>query len=208
MAARAIFSFRPGGARCILWGMEGLVFHSDETAPRFTTDLGTARNRGLVLYTDAFVIRGTLRTIARRLSDALNQADEGFFVLEDVTFEAHGAGVQPEHADYAQVNLSTVLFAHEPGDTVATPPELRTVKVAQPALVSLPPFRVVGDIHVLPERDLRDALHELVGRFVPITGATFWSDTLAIPRTTVSMLAFNHERSQILAPYAGPDLSD
>lgn len=187
--------------------MENIVFGRSETRPHFDTDMGATRARQLVLFTDAFVIHGALRTVARRLSDALNTAEEGFFVLEDVTFEEHGTGAAPEHAGYAQVNLSTVLFAHEPGDEISTPPELRTVKVTQPALVSLPPFRVVGDIHVLPERDLRNALHELVGRFVPITGATYWSDALGIPRTAVSMLAFNHERSQILAPYGEPGLS-
>jgi len=177
------------------------VFRRDEMQPHPDIDMGSGRTRQLVLFTDALVIQGTLRTIARRLTDALNTAEEGFLVLEDVAFEEHGTGAALEHAGYAQVNLATVLFAHEPGDAVATPPELRMVKVTQPALVSLPPFRVVGDIHVLPERPLRHALHELVGRFVPITDATYWSDALHIPRTGVSMLAFNHERSQILAPY-------
>jgi len=181
--------------------MENLVFRRDEMQPHPDIDMGSGRTRQLVLFTDALVIQGTLRTIARRLTDALNTAEEGFLVLEDVAFEEHGTGAALEHAGYAQVNLATVLFAHEPGDAVATPPELRMVKVTQPALVSLPPFRVVGDIHVLPERPLRHALHELVGRFVPITDATYWSDALHIPRTGVSMLAFNHERSQILAPY-------
>jgi hypothetical protein len=188
--------------------MENVVFHRDEMQPHLDVDMGGARTRQLVLFTDALVIRGTLRTVARRLTDALNTAEEGFFVLEDVTFEEHGTGAPLEHAGYAQVNLATVLFAHEPGDAITTPPELRMVKVASPALVSLPPFRVVGDIHVLPARELRQALRELVGRFVPITDATYWSDSLRVPRTDVSMLAFNHERSQILAPYGVPGAGD
>ncbi len=188
--------------------MEHLVFRRDEPQPHADIDMGGGRTRQLVLFTDALVIRGTLHTIARRLTDALNTAEEGFLVLEAVVFQEHGSGVALEHAGYAQVNLATVLFAHEPGDADATPPELRMVKVAQPALVSLPPFRVVGDIHVLPERPLRHALHELVGRFVPITDATYWSDGLHIPRTQVSMLAFNHERSQILAPYGASGAGD
>ena len=159
--------------------------------------------RQLVLYTDVFVVRGTLQTPARRLSDALNVPGEPFLVLEDVTFDEHGTGATVEHAAFAQVNLSTVLFAYEPGDQVSTPPELRTIKVTQPALVRVPPFQVVGDIHLLPERSLRQALQELLGRFVPMTDATFWSDALGVPRTEVSMIAFNHARSQILAPYDG-----
>ncbi len=180
--------------------MDRLVFGHAEAHAQ-APDVAAGRLRQLVLYTDTYVIRGALRTMARRLTDALNTAEEGFFVLEDVTFETHGAGATTERAGYAQVNLATVLFAHEPGDSIETLPELRTVKVTERALVSQPPFRIVGNIHVLPERSLRDALQELVGRFVPVTDATYWSDALAIPRTSVPMLAFNHERSQILAPY-------
>ncbi len=183
--------------------MEHLVFSHGEPRPQFDPGLGVARPRQLVLYTDVFVVRGTLQTPARRLSDALNAAGEPFLVLEDVTFDEHGTRAVVEHAAYAQVNLSTVLFAYEPDDQVSTPPELRTVKVTQPALVRVPPFRVVGDVHLLPERDLRQALQELLGRFVPMTDATFWSESLGVPRTAVSMIAFNHARSQILAPYTG-----
>ena len=183
--------------------MEHLVFNYGEPRPQFDPGLGVARPRQLVLYTDVFVVRGTLQTPARRLSDALNVPGEPFLVLEDVTFDEHGTGTIVEHAAYAQVNLSTVLFAYEPGDQVNTPPELRTIKVTQPALVRVPPFHVVGDIHLLPERDLRQALQELLGRFVPMTDATFWSEALGVPRTEVSMIAFNHARSQILAPYDG-----
>ena len=180
--------------------MDRLVF-GHASAPTQAPDLLSGRVRQLVLYTDTFVIHGSLQTRARRLTDALNSADEPFLVMEDVAFEAHEAEATVDRAGYAQINLATVLFAHEPGGAVEALPELRTVKVTERALVSLPPFRIVGNIHVLPERSLRDALRELIGRFVPVTDATYWSDELGIPRTTVPMLAFNHERSQILAPY-------
>ena len=187
----------------ILQGMAHLVFGYGEPRPIFQAELGAARTRRLVCYTDAFVVRGTLQAQVRRLTDALNNPGEPFLVLEDVTFETHGSGALAERAAFAQVNLSTVLFAYELGDETSTPPELRTVKVTQRAMVSLPPFRLVGDIHLLPERDLRQALQELLGEFVPLTSATFRSEPLGVPDTRVAMLAFNHARSQILAPYEG-----
>lgn len=158
----------------------------------------------MTLYTDAFVVRGTLQTRHRRLTDALNAAGEPFVVVENATFEEFGSRALVERAPYAQINLSTVLFALTSEDVSPTP-ELRTYKVIQSALISLPPFRIVGQIHLVPEQGLREALEELHGRFIPVTAASFWSDRLSEPRTQAQMLAFNHARAQILAPYEERD---
>jgi len=80
-------------------------------------------------------------------------------------------------------------------------PELRTPKVPEQAFISVPPFKLVGTIHLMPERDLRLALQELTGRFIPLTDVAYWSDAIGEPRTTATMIAFNHDRAQILAPY-------
>jgi hypothetical protein len=53
----------------------------------------------------------------------------------------------------------------------------------------------------LPERSLRDALTELTGHFLPVTDASYWSDTLGEGRATAPLVAVNHERAQILAPH-------
>ena len=162
----------------------------------------------LTLYTDAYVVRGSLATRQRRLSDILNDADQDFLVLTDATFERFGQRGVVRRAPFAQVNLSAVLFAV--ADTVVMPaPELRTPKISETALISIPPFEVTGRIHLLPERDLRAALEELIGRFIPITDATFWSDIVGEAARTAPMVAINHARAQILSPYGeegeGPD---
>ena len=72
-------------------------------------------------------------------------------------------------------------------------------------MISIPPFQVIGRIHLLPERDLREALSELTGRFVPVTDATYWSDTVGEARQTAPMVAINHQRAQILAPHRAVD---
>ena len=85
-------------------------------------------------------------------------------------------------------------------------PELRTPKAKEEAIISIPPFRVTGTIHLLPsEGNLRAALSELQGRFLPITDATFWSDQLGEPRQQVVLVAVNHRRAQILAPHKPMD---
>ena len=156
------------------------------------------------LYTDSHIVRGTVQSRQRRLSDILNMAPEPFVVLSDETMDERGSQGQLVHAEFAQVNLAAVLFAV--ADTVVEPtPELRTMKIAEEAFISVPPFKVVGRIHLLPERELRVALDELVGRFIPVTDATFWSDTVGEAKQSALMLAVNHDRAQILAPHKEVD---
>lgn len=154
----------------------------------------------LTLYTDAYVVRGTCATRQRRLTDLLNHAEEDFLVLTDTTFERLGRGGVVHHAPFAQVNLAAVLFAVA-DSTVEAIPELRTPKVTETALISIPPFEVTGRIHLLPERDLRIALQELLGRFIPVTDATYASEVIGEPPRTAPMVAVNHARAQILSPY-------
>jgi hypothetical protein len=165
---------------------------------------GNPQNVALTLYTDAFIIRGSLVTRQRRVTDMLNMADERFLVLADVTTDEFGSRGDQMRAEFAQVNLASVLFAvvNEP---VAPAPELRTPKIAEEALISIPPFKVTGFIHLMPERSLRNALSELTGQFLPVTDAAYWSDVLAEARTQAALLAVNHERAQILAPYRVSD---
>ncbi len=161
---------------------------------------GAEHRVALTVYTDAYVVRGTLSTRQHRLSDILNFAEEEFLVLADATFERFGPSSPPRSAAFAQVNLAAVLFAVA-DTTVEAVPELRTPKVSEAALISIPPFAIVGRIHLLPERDLRQALQELTGRFIPVTDATYGSDVAGEASRTAPMLAVNHARAQILSPY-------
>lgn len=153
----------------------------------------------LTLYTDALVTRGRYRTRHRRVTDILNRADPPFLVLEDVEVYELGTATAPVRAAYAHVNLESVLFAV--ADVPVEPtPELHTPKHRERALVSVPPFSIIGTIHLLPPGDnLREALAELTGRFLPVTDAVYWSDRLGEPRREAVLVAVNHARTQILA---------
>lgn len=165
---------------------------------------GAPQPVALTLYTDAFVIRGLLATRQRRITDMLNLADDQFLVLSEVQSDEFGSRGETIRAEFAQVNLQSVLFAV--ADAPVDPaPELRTPKVAEQAMISVPPFKVTGRIHLLPERSLRDALTELTGHFLPVTDASYWSDTLGEGRATAALVAVNHERAQILAPHVYVD---
>ena len=156
----------------------------------------------LLLYTDSYRIRGNLRTRRRRLTDILNQEEADFLVVEDVVYEELASGALVHRATHAQVNLDTVLFGVS-NDRVHPLPDMRTTKVARPALIGLPPFTIRGRIHLNAEPDLRTALRLLQARFVPVTEAVYWSDHDEVdePPTQAVVVAFNHARAQILAPY-------
>ena len=167
-------------------------------------DWGVERtSAAMTLYTDSYIIRGTFTTTQRRLSDVLNQAEDDFLVLADATMEALGGRKMLHAAPHAQVNLAAVLFAVA-SDSIEPLPELRTPKVTEATLISIPPFSMTGRIHLLPQREIREALEELHGRFLPVTDATFWSDLLGEAPRSAPMLAVNHSRAQILSPYSGP----
>ncbi len=158
----------------------------------------------MTLYTDASVVRGTVLSRRRRITDVLNDAEQAFVVLHDVRMDDFGTHEATLRAEYAQINLASVLFAVAT-DPVEPVPELRTLKVIERALISIPPFRVTGRIHLLPQRDLSIALGELTGRFLPVTEATYWSEPIGEARTEAPMLAVNHARAQILAPFHESD---
>jgi len=167
--------------------------------------IGAESTTRITLYTDSHVVRGDLSTRQRRLTDVLNAMDASFLVLDNVVFEDFGVRSVLERADYAQINLATILFAIAEAEVEPTP-ELRMAKVPEKALVSVPPFKITGRVHLLPERDLHQALAELLGRFVPMTEAIFWSDALGEARTSAPFLAVNHARTQILAPFKEQDV--
>ena len=169
--------------------------------PAFT-ELGRVE---LTLYTDALITHGKVRTRQHRVTDILNLADAPFLILEDVTVEEYGDRGQPIRADFAQINLDSVLFAvaNEP---VEPSMELRTPKQPAPAIVSVPPFRITGTIHLMAgEATIREALSELDARFIPVTDATFWSDHLGEGRRDALLIAVNHKRCQIRAQHREVD---
>ena len=69
---------------------------------------GEEHRVALTLYTDAFVIRGQLATRQRRVSDSLNQAENSFIVLTDVTLDEYGSRTVASRSEFAQVNLVAV----------------------------------------------------------------------------------------------------
>ena len=154
----------------------------------------------LMLVTDTSIVRGRMLTRRRRLSDMLNDTEHPFLVLHEVEMIDVVAPGRTVQAAYAQVNLDAVLFAVTSVPVVPSP-ELTTPKAAQRAFITVPPYVVVGRIHLQAGGDLHRGLGTLVGRFLPVTDAVYWSDALGVDRTEALMVAVNHARAQILVPF-------
>lgn len=158
----------------------------------------------LVLYTDALIARGTIRTRQHRISDILNLSETPFLVLEEVRVTDLDGQEQPIEADVAQINLDTVLFAVT-NTPVSTMPEMRTPKMQREAIISVPPFRVTGTLHLQAgAANLREAITDLTERFLPVTEAEVSSAALGIGPERALMVAVNHRRAQIFARYTLP----
>ena len=161
----------------------------------------------MTLYTEQFIVRGTIQTRQHRVTDILNDSDKRFLVLEEVSMDEFGSTGPPTRADFAQVSLDSILFAVSL-QAVEPMAELRTPKVSERAHVAIPPFRVIGNVHLLSGRTLRDAMAELRARFVPVTDAVFWSDRVGADRQHAAMVAVNQARAQILAPFRDVESAD
>src|ERR1700690_539240 len=128
----------------------------------------------MTLYTEQYVVRGVIETREHRVTDILNEAEQPFLVLEAVSLEELGFSDVPTRAEFAQVSLGSILFAVSL-QAVEPARGPRTLKVGPRAFVSIPPFRVIGTVHLLPERNLRDSLADPRTPFIPVTDAVFWS---------------------------------
>ena len=66
----------------------------------------------MTLYTEQFVVRGTIQTRQHRVTDILNEADQPFLVLEDVSLEEFGFSDVPDARRRSpRSNLASILFA-------------------------------------------------------------------------------------------------
>ncbi|HEX5451359.1 MAG TPA: hypothetical protein VFW86_03135 [Candidatus Limnocylindrales bacterium] len=154
----------------------------------------------VTLYTDSTIVQGTARTLHRRLSDLLNTQDGGLIVLESAKLQVYGTRGGAQSAQFAQVNLGALLFTVS-DEAVEPTPEMRMPKVGRQALIALPPFWILGRLHLTASENEREALEELRGSFLPLTDATYWSESLKVERTAASLVIFNRARAQILEPH-------
>ena len=132
--------------------------------------------------------------------------DEPFLVLADVTIEEFGSRGRPltRRLRPGQPRGGPVRRGRH--DASSRGRELRTPKSPEQAMISIPPFKITGPIHLLPERDLREALTELTGAVHPgDRGDLLVGHGRRGRGRRAHVVAINHSRAQILAPHKEVD---
>lgn len=155
------------------------------------------------LYTEHYLVRGRLST-PHGLVTALNASDDEL-VLEDAFFDEFASREIVGQAPFAQVNLAMVVLAamDDEFEDGAEPPERAS---GDQVMIGAPPYRVTGHVELGNQRDLRQLLDRMSGRFIEVTDATFWSEALNEPRKRTSLLAVNHARAHVVAPFEERDV--
>jgi hypothetical protein len=156
------------------------------------------------LYTEHYLVRGRISTARGSLLEALNDAGDEL-VLEDAFFDEFASREIVGQAPFAQVNLAMVVLAA---------PDVEFEEGAEPAerasldqvMIGIPPYRVTGHVALGNQRDLRHLLDRMSGRFIEVADATFWSESLNEPRKRTSLLAVNHARAHVVAPFEERDV--
>jgi len=151
----------------------------------------------LTLVTPGLVIQGTLQTRLRRITDVFNEPGAEHLMLTDATFMEVGSRRVTVGPAVAQVQIDEILFGHTTGSTESGSTEHRTSKQPTKATLLLPPFIVEGQIHLGYEPDMMQALDGLNGRFIPVTGASYWAYGVAESPNHVDLLVVNRIKAHI-----------
>lgn len=155
------------------------------------------------LYTEHYLVRGRIST-PHGLAEALNGSGDEL-VLEDAFFDEFASREIVGQAPFAQVNLAMVILAalDDEFEEGAEAPEPAS---GDQVMIGVPPYRVTGHVELGNQRDLRHLLDRMSGRFIEVTDATFWSESLNEPRKRTRILAVNHARAHVVAPFEERDV--
>jgi len=164
------------------------------------------------VFTARLRVRGTLViTPARRLSDALNDEAYQFLHLEAVTLrpletDACDHVVEAETLTLNKAHI-TLVFPIQENEVLQMRRDIvrrfeLIPKRPHPVVIETPQFVVRGNIHLIEEVRLKDALDALREAFVAITEATVaWADR---PQDILAQCPFvSVNKDQIVALYPG-----
>ena len=166
---------------------------------------GTRGGGGLdvTIYTDAYVVKGSIEAGQGSLAGVFDGADDDVVMLSDVTMDEYGSRTGAVRAEFAQVNVATILFAV--AGTARAGEEVLAASAPDQVLVSIPPFRIIGRIEGSGEGRLRETVQALRGRFIEIVDAVYSSELAAEARTPAARLAVNRAKTHVIAPHREVD---
>jgi hypothetical protein len=159
------------------------------------------------LLTAAYGITGTIHTPFRRVADILNQLPGGHLVVEGATIVEHAVPTASQRAASALVPVDEVIVLVAPSLIGETSAEMRILKNPAHAVLSIPPFRLEGTIHVPVESRPVDGLLNIPDRFLPMTDATLVSVAHPELDRDVPILALRRDRAHVIVVGEADDMA-
>lgn len=173
---------------------------------QFQVSSGTLVSAGL--FTATMQITCEIRMRQQRLTDYMSAIEEQFFTVEKARLEELlSPGAPPRSLPFAQINRDSLLFAIPLGGETAVEAtdqrRLVTVtKLPRRVVLQVPPFRIQGDMHLLRETGMRDALLASRQTYLPLTnaeavflptGRRFPAGTIIVSRNRIELFAPDQE---------------
>lgn len=150
------------------------------------------------LFTAAYHVSGTIQTPFRRVAELLNQLPGGHLAVANATITAHGAEGAVERAGSALVTVDEVLVLVAPSLVSESSAEMRIRKNPAHAVLSIPPLRLEGTIHVPVGSRPVDGLLNVPDRFMPMTDASLSSAIHPALDQSFPILALRRDRAHLI----------
>ena len=160
------------------------------------------------LFTAAYRVAGTIHTPFRRVAELLNQLPGGHLAVETATIVEHGAPDSIWQSSTAMVTVDEVLVLVAPGLVGESSAEMRIQKHPAHAILSVPPLRLAGTIHVPVGSRPVDGLLNVPDRFMPMTDVTLTSASHPALDRQFPILALRRDRAHVIVVSERRDAGD
>jgi hypothetical protein len=158
---------------------------------------------GVEIYTSAYRITGTIHTPFRRVAEILNQLPSAFVTIEQASIVEHAARGIETPASTAHVAVDEILVMAAPGVTGQPRAEMRIQKQPTTAVLSMPPLRLAGTVHVPIGSSAIDGFLNVGERFVPMTDVRLASAAYPHLDREIPIVAVRRDRAQVMVVTAG-----
>ena len=152
---------------------------------------------GVEIYTSAYRVAGTIHTPFRRVAEILNQLPSGHIAIDDASVTEYVSAASARVAS-ALVSVDEILVMVAAGLAAEASAEMRIEKQPAWAVLSIPPLRLDGTVHVPVGSRAVDGLLNVADRFVPMTDVRLSSGAHPSLDREIPILAVRRDRAQVM----------
>jgi hypothetical protein len=157
-----------------------------------------ARSVHVQLFTAAYRVSGTTLTRFSRVTDIVNLQPTTHIVVEQATVTEYGDPAGSIPVPHVLVAIDELLFLIVAETDTDARPEMRIPKRPVRAQVALPPFRLLGTVHVAPGSRPADGLLNVSDRFVPMTDVSVSSTAYPEVNLTAPAVALQRAMAHVI----------